>query len=164
MHPYWAPRTWQLRPDDITTVMGFRAELSGNLNVADRPTPTVVNDAFIRGFKTENDIMTWQVNAPYEANYSVALRYAGRKEILARSTLEVSSGGTTITEKVNAPNWDTRPLVQKHTLKQNLLLKKGINQISLRLVDFQGTREELLSSSGRNANELPNSTRSSHAR
>ena len=33
LHPYWAPRTWQLRPDDITTVMGFRAELSGNLAV-----------------------------------------------------------------------------------------------------------------------------------
>ena len=142
LHRYWAPRTWQLRPDDITTVMGFRAELSGHLNVADRPTPTVVNDAFIRGFKTENDIMTWQVNAPYEANYSVALLYAGRKEILAQSTLEVSSGGTTITEKVNVPNWDTRPLVQRHRLKQNLLLKKGINKISLRLVDFQGTREE----------------------
>jgi len=142
LHPYWAPRTWQLRPDDITTVMGFRAELSGNLNVADRPTPTVVNNAFIRGFKTENDIITWEVDAPYEANYSVALLYTGRKEILAQSTLEVSSGGTTITEKVNVPNWDTRPLVQRHTLKQNLLLKKGINKISLRLVDFQGTREE----------------------
>ena len=86
--------------------------------------------------------MTWEVNAPYEANYSVALLYAGRKEILAQSTLEVSSGGTTITEKVNVPNWDTRPLVQRHTLKQNLLLKKGVNKISLRLVDFQGTREE----------------------
>ena len=142
LHPYWAPRTWQLRPDDITTVMGFRAELSGHLNVADRPTPTVVNNAFIRGFKTENDIITWEVDAPYEANYSVALLYTGRKEILAQSTLEVSSGGTTITEKVNVPNWDTRPLVQRHTLKQNLLLKKGINKISLRLVDFQGTREE----------------------
>ena len=140
IHPYWAPRTWELRPDDITTIMGFRAELSGNLNVAARPTPTVVNDAFIRGFKTDNDIMTWEVNAPYEANYTVSLLYAGREEILAQSTLEVSSGGTTITEKVNVPNWDTRPLVQRHTLKQNLLLKKGINKIRLRLVDFQGTQ------------------------
>ena len=142
VHPYWAPRTWQLRPDDITTIMGFRAKLSGNLSHADRPTPTVVNDAFIRGFKTENDIMTWEVNAPYEANYSVALLYAGRKEILAQSTLEVSSERTAITEKVNAPAWDTRPLVQRHTLKQNLLLKRGVNKITLRLVDFQGTREE----------------------
>ncbi|WP_404306089.1 alpha-L-fucosidase [Neorhodopirellula lusitana] len=142
MHPYWAPRTWQLRPDDITTIMGFRAELSGNLAHADRLTPAVVNDAFIRGFKTEKDVMTWEVNAPYEANYSVALLYAGRKEILAQSTLEVSSGGKFISEKVNVPNWDTRPHVQRHTLKQSLLLKKGVNTISLRLVDFQGTREE----------------------
>lgn len=142
MHPYWAPRTWELRPDDITTIMGFRAELTGNLNVADRPTPTVVNDAFIRGFKTENDVMTWEVNAPDEAHYSVALLYAGREEILEQSTLELSSGGTIITEKVNVPNWDTRPLVQRHTLKETLLLKKGTNKIRLRLVDFQGTQEE----------------------
>ena len=113
VHPYWAPRTWQLRPDDITTIMGFRAQLSGNLTHADRPTPTVVNDAFVRGFKTENDIMTWKVNAPYEASYSVALRYAGRKKILAQSTLQVSSGGATISEKVNVPNWDTRPLAAR---------------------------------------------------
>ncbi|WP_283432501.1 alpha-L-fucosidase [Neorhodopirellula lusitana] len=142
VHPYWAPKTWQLRPDDITTIMGFRAELRGNLAHADRPTPTVVNDAFIRGFKTEKDVMTWEVNSPYEANYSVALLYAGRKEILAQSTLEVSSRGKFISEKVNVPNWDTRPHVQRHLLKKSLLLKKGANTISLRLVDFQGTREE----------------------
>lgn len=142
LHPYWAPRTWELRPDDITTVMGFRAALSGNLTVTDRPTPTVVNDAFIRGFKTEKDVMTWEVDAPYEANYSVSLLYTGRKEILAQSTLEIRSGGTTITEKVNVPKWDTRPIVQRHILKQNLLLKKGINKISLRLVDFLGTPAE----------------------
>ncbi|MGJ8639862.1 MAG: DUF5060 domain-containing protein [Opitutaceae bacterium] len=141
IHPYWAPKTWELRPDDITTIMGFRAELSGNLQVADRPTPTVVNDAFIRGFATEDDVMTWEVDAPDEAEYRVSLLYAGREEILAQSTLEVRSGDRIITEKVNVPNWDTRPLVQRHTLTQTLLLKKGVNQISLRLVDFQGTKE-----------------------
>ncbi|MGJ8634332.1 MAG: alpha-L-fucosidase [Luteolibacter sp.] len=142
IHPYWAPRTWELRPDDITTIMGFRAELSGNLNVSRRPTPTVVNDAFIRGFHTEDDVMTWEVDVPYEAVYNVALLYSGREEILAQSTLEVSSGSTTITEKANVPDWDTRPLVQRHTLKEGMLLKKGLNQIRLRLVDFQGTKAE----------------------
>jgi hypothetical protein len=122
--------------------MGFRAELAGNLNVADRPTPTVVNDAFIRGFETGNDVMTWEVDVPYEANYSVSLLYTGRKEILTQSTLEVSSGGTTITEQANVPNWDTRPIVQRHTLKQNLLLQKGLNKIQFRLVNFQGTLAE----------------------
>ena len=142
VHPYWAPRTWELRPDNITTIMGFRAELAGNLNHADRPTPTVVNNAFIRGFETENDIMTWEVEAPYKADYTVALLYTGSKEILSKSTLEVTSGSTTIKEKVNVPNWETRPVVQRHYLKQNLLLKKGINKISFRLVDFQGTMAE----------------------
>ena len=142
MHPYWAPKTWQLRPDDITTIMGFRAELSGNLTVADRPTPTVVNNAFIRGFKTENDSMTWEVNAPYEAGYTVAILYTGSKEILSQSTMEVTSGTTTLKEKANVPNWDTRPIVQRHYLKQSLLLKKGINKVSFRLVNFQGTQGE----------------------
>jgi hypothetical protein len=142
MHPYWVPRTWKLRADDITTIMGFRAELSGNLCVADRPTPSIVNDAFIRGFVTEEDIMTWTVDAPEEAFYRVALLYTGREEILAQSTLEISSGDTTLVEKAKVPNWETRPLVQRHTLKQNLLLKKGLNHIQLRLVDFQGAQVE----------------------
>lgn len=142
VHPYWAPRTWQLRPDDITTIMGFRAKLSGDLAHADRPTPTVVNNAFVRGFNTENDIMTWEVDAPYEANYTIAVLYTGDKKILAQSTLEVTSAATTVTEKVKVPNWDTRPVFQRHYLNENLLLKKGINTIRLRLVDFQGTEAE----------------------
>ncbi|MFC1760865.1 alpha-L-fucosidase [Planctomycetota bacterium] len=142
LHPYWAPGVYELRPDDITTIMGFRAELTGNLNVADRPTPAVVNNAFIRGFKTEKDIMTWEVNAPYEANYTVSFLYAGRDEIMEQSTVQVSCGDTVITEKAVVADWGTRPLVPRHTLKKPLLLKKGINKISLRLVDFQGTRKE----------------------
>ena len=142
VHHYWAPRTWTLRANDITTIMGFRAELSGNLFHADRPTPTVVNDAFIRGFQTENDILRWKVNAPEEATYSIAVLYTGDREILSQSTLEVSSGTTTIIEKANVPNWETRPIFQRHTLKQNLLLKKGVNTIRLRLVNFQGDQSE----------------------
>ena len=142
LHPHWAPRTWQLRPDDITTVMGFRAKLAGNLNVADRPTAAVLNNAFIRGFMTEDDVMTWEVNAPDEASYDVSLLYTGNKEFLEQTTLEVASGSTTIIEKANVPNWNTRPTVQRHTLKQTLPLKKGINQVSFRLVDFQGTQAD----------------------
>jgi hypothetical protein len=86
--------------------------------------------------------MTWEVNVLYDAHYSVSFLYSARKEILEQSTLEVSSGGTTITEKALVPTWDTRPLVQRHTLQQTLLLKKGMNKIRLRLVDFQGTQDE----------------------
>uniref|UniRef100_UPI004047DC02 hypothetical protein n=1 Tax=Mariniflexile sp. TaxID=1979402 RepID=UPI004047DC02 len=118
-HPYWAPKTWELRPDDITTIMGFRAELSGNLNHLERPTPTVVNNAFIRGFFTKNDLMTWEVEVPYEADYSIALMYTGSNDILSQSTFEVSSGATTIIEKANIKNWETRPMVQRHYLNQN---------------------------------------------
>ncbi len=142
LHPYWAPRTWELRPDDITTVMGFRAELTGNLNVEDRPTPTVVNNAFIRGFKTEGDIMTWEVYAPSKADYSVALLYTGNKKLLSQTTVEVSSGETVIVEEAISPNWETRPAVVRHVMKQTLSLKKGLNKISFRLVDFVGSQAE----------------------
>ncbi|MDQ8179561.1 alpha-L-fucosidase [Pelagicoccus sp. SDUM812005] len=142
LHPYWAPRTWELRADDITTIMGFRAELSGNLEVEERPTPTVVNNAFIRGFKTEKDVMTWEVYAPAAARYSVALLYTGNKQLLSETTVEVSSGKTRIVERAIVPNWDTRPAVVRHAVAQTLLLKKGINEISFRLVDFEGTPAE----------------------
>ena len=141
-HPFWESKIWQLRPDDITTIMGFRGELSGNLAVANRPTPTVVNNAFIRGFTTENDILTWEVDVPYESDYSIALLYTGKKEILLQSTIEVTSGTSTVIEKALVPNWETRPLVSRHNFKRNLSLKKGINKISIRLVNFQGTQEE----------------------
>ena len=142
VHAYWAPQIWQLRADDISTIMGFRAKIAGNLTFADRPTPMVVNNAFIRGFQTEKDSMTWEVNSPVDANYALAFLYTGSKEILSRTTLEVSSGAMTFTEKANVPNWETRPVVQRHYLQQKLKLKKGINTIRFRLVDFQGSQAE----------------------
>jgi hypothetical protein len=157
IHPYWAPKIWQLRADDITTIMGFRAELSGNLNHLDRPTPTVVNNAFIRGFNTENDVMTWEVDAPYEASYTIALLYTGSKKILSESVLEVTSGTTKIVEKALVPNWETRPVVLRHYLKQNLLLKKGVNKIRFRLVRFAAAAEsEENAEIKANANLKPN--------
>ena len=156
-HPYWAPKTWQLRADDITTIMGFRAKLSGSLNFLDRPTPTVVNNAFIRGFYTENDVMTWEVEAPSEASYTIALLYTGSNEILSQSTLEISSGDNKIVEKALVPNWETRPIVQRHYLKQNLLLKKGLNKISFRLVTFAAAKDEEENAEiNANTNEKPN--------
>ncbi len=157
IHPYWAPKTWPLRADDITTIMGFRAELSGSLNHLERPTPTVVNNAFIRGFFTEDDVMTWEVEAPYEAEYSIALLYTGSNDILSQSTFEVTSGRTTIIEKANIKNWDTRPIVQRHYLKQNLMLNKGLNKITFRLLTFakEKTAEENAEIKA-NANIKPN--------
>lgn len=136
IHSDWAPKVWPLRPDDITTIMGFRAQLTGNLNHLDRPTPEVVNNAFIRGFDNENDVMTWEVEASNDANYTIALLYTASKEILGTSTLEISSGITNIVEKALVPTWETRPGVLRHYLKQNLPLHKGINKISFRLISF----------------------------
>jgi hypothetical protein len=156
-HRYWAPKTWQLRADDITTIMGFRAKLSGNLNHLERPTPEVVNNAFIRGFFTKDDVMTWEVEAPYEAEYNIALLYTGSNDILSKSTFEVTSGNTTIIEKANIKNWETRPIVQRHYLKQNLNLKKGINKISFRLVTFGDEKKaEVNKEIKANRNKKPN--------
>ncbi|WP_430931210.1 alpha-L-fucosidase [Saccharicrinis sp. 156] len=136
IHPYWAPKTWSIRADDITTIMGFRAELSGQLNHLERPTPMVVNNAFIRGFLTKDDVMTWTVDAPSDAEYSVALLYTGSNNILSKSTFEVKTESSVIIEKAQIKNWETRPIVQRHYLSQNIKLKKGINKISFRLVTF----------------------------
>ena len=141
-HSNWEQKVWKLRPDDITTTMGFRAKLSGNLTVEDRPDAIVANNAFIRGFVTENDKMTWEIEAPYAANYTIALLYTGNKKVLSQSTLEVTSGENTIIEKANVPNWDTRPVVQRQYLKQSLQLKKGVNKVSFRLVNFSGTQAD----------------------
>jgi hypothetical protein len=157
VHPYWAAKTCQLRADDITTIMGFRAEFSKNLNYLDRPTPSVVNNAFIRGFFTKDDVLTWEVEAPYDAEYSVALLYTGSNDILSQSTFEVTSGFSTIVEKANIKNWDTRPIVQRHYLKQNLKLKKGLNKITFHLVTFAAEKtDEENAEIKANANIKPN--------
>lgn len=156
-HPFWAAKTWGIRADDITTIMGYRANLNGSLNYLERSTPMVVNNAFIRGFFNENDVMTWQVEVPYEAEYTIALLYTGSNDILSKSTFEITSGTSKIVEKANVKNWKTRPIVQRHYLKQNLLLKKGLNEISFRLITFgEEKKKELNAEIKANANIKPN--------
>jgi len=136
IHPNWAPKTWKLRPDDITTIMGYRAELAGKLTHAEHPRSNPLQDVTTYGFSSENDIMTWSVEAPFEAEYRVALLYTGNKTILSKCTLEVKSGNTVITEKTHPPTWEEKPYYQRHYLKKSLLLKKGKNSISLKLVNL----------------------------
>ncbi|MDW5289708.1 alpha-L-fucosidase [Formosa sp. PL04] len=135
IHPNWAPKTWQLRSNDITTIMGYRAELDGNLTHAERSTPKLVKDAAVYGFINDNDIMTWEVESPSEGQYAIALLYCGSSEVLSECTVEITSGTTTIKEETHPPTWDWKPFFQRHHLKKNLVLKAGINKITLRLVD-----------------------------
>ena len=136
IHPNWAPTTKTLRPDDITTIMGYRAEFSGKLTHAPHPDADPKEDAAVYGFSSEDDIMTWSVEAPEDAEYKVALIYCGNEKILSECTLKVRSGSTLITEKTHVPNWEGKPYYQRHHLGSSLFLKKGLNTISLRLVDL----------------------------
>jgi hypothetical protein len=50
IHPNWAPRVWELRSDDITTIMGYRARLAGNLTHKELPGPETAKGASVYGF------------------------------------------------------------------------------------------------------------------
>jgi len=142
IHPIWAPKAWELRPDDMTTIMGCRAELKGELTHADHPGAQAIKDVFIYGFTSEEDVMTWTVVAPYDAEYNLALLYSGAKTILSGCELEVKSGNSIITENVNQPEWKGKPFIQRHFLQHSLPLKKGINKISLRLSKLSNSQIE----------------------
>jgi len=136
IHPNWAPKVKILRPHDITTIMGYRAEFQGKLTHAPHPGPDIMEDAAVYGFSSENDVMTWTVEAPEESEYNIALLYCGKESILSECTMEVKSGKTVIKEKTLAPTWEGKPFYQRHYLKTAVYLKKGLNTISLRLVDI----------------------------
>lgn len=136
IHPNWGPIVKKLRADDITTTMAYRAELGGNLTHRPHPNADPLEDVAVYGFSSEKDIMTWTVEAPEDDEYKIALIYCGSKEILSECTLEVKSGETIINEKTNVPTWEQKPYYQRHYLKESLRLKKGINKISLKLVNL----------------------------
>ena len=132
-HPNWTARTWKLRADDITTIMGYRAELSGNLTNVQNPDAGPIKDVAVYGFASDKDALTWTVEVPAEAEYNVALLYHGLKDVLSGCSLEVSSGESLIEEDVQLPLWERKPFFQRHYLKEPLQLRAGVNRITLRL-------------------------------
>jgi hypothetical protein len=133
IHPNWAPKVIDLRPDDITTIMGYRAGLGGNLTHAPHPESFASKDALIYGFITDQDVMTWTVRVAETAEYKVSLLYCGDESILSDCKFELKSGNSVIQENTHPPIWEGKPYFQRHHVNKTLSLNKGENKISLRL-------------------------------
>jgi len=58
------PTTIAVRPDDITVVPAFHAELTGNLKPPPQPRPSLNGDFCVKGFVKPSDIVTWRLRAP----------------------------------------------------------------------------------------------------
>src|ERR1044072_1618429 len=81
------PRTISLRPDDVTAVMAFDAELLGNLKPPPQPGASLNLDSPGARFNGPGDPMTWTVRASADAEYAVALLYNGANEVLRGGAL-----------------------------------------------------------------------------
>ena len=92
------PRTVSLRPDEITAVMAFDAQLRGNLRPPPQPRASLNADFAVPGFTGPGDSMTWTVRVAADDEYAVSLLYNGANEILRGGALELaaSPSGTTI--------------------------------------------------------------------
>ena len=119
------PGTVQLRPDDVTKIVGVRGEWSGNVRKE-------VNNA-IYGFYTPADTITWTVNAPKADDYAVSLLYSMKTQ----TTIEVRCGESVLVAPSTLCSWEYRPFFWRHQLPGTLHLKAGENQITLRLPDGQ---------------------------
>lgn len=142
IHPNWAPRTIELDSENITTIMGYRAELSGNLVHADHPSAFPIKDALVYGFIAREDIMTWSVCAPRDGKYIASVLYCGAKGVIDQCKIELRSGRRIIQENAHSPTWEGKPFFQRHYFEKALPLIKGENEISLRLVDIPESQIE----------------------
>jgi len=117
------PEVFQLRPDDITTMIAKRGILSG----------TEKEDQAVWGFDTEDDSVTWIVNAPKEDDYAISVIFSVREQV----NMEVSSGESVLRAPSILQTWENRPFLWRQHFPGTLHLKAGENRISFRLPDAQ---------------------------
>ena len=117
------PEVFQLRPDDITTMIAKRGILSG----------TEKEDQAVWGFDTPEDEVAWIVNAPEEDDYTISVIYSIREQV----NMEVSSGESVLSVPSMVRTWENRPYLWRQEFPGTLHLKAGENRISFRLPDMQ---------------------------
>ena len=136
------PRTIALRPDDITIVPAFHAELKGGLMAPPQPRPSLNGDFGVRGFVKPSDVLTWRVHAPEADDYQIAILYNGdNDEVLPGCTLEVICGEQKLREPVQRRWWaPERPFVARHWLNKPFQLKAGENRIAVSLASVSAAQ------------------------
>lgn len=125
----------ELRPDDVTTIIGERGELAGGLK----------GDTAVSGFDSPQDTVTWTVIAPKEDDYTVGVIFSTKEP----ATIEVRCGESILTAPSLPKTWEDRPFYWRQELPGLLHLKTGTNRITFRLPDAKEAKASQRSAEGR---------------
>jgi len=120
------PEVFQLRLDDITTMIAKRGILSG----------TEKEDQAVWGFDTPEDMVTWIVDVPKEDDYTISVIYSIREQV----NMEVRSGESVLLVPSMIRTWENRPYLWRQEFPGTLHLKAGENRVSFRLPDIQAAK------------------------
>ncbi|MEO2014461.1 MAG: alpha-L-fucosidase [Fuerstiella sp.] len=146
LHPNWRPRTIDLRHDNITPLMAYRAELSGTLTHNPIPTPFANLAPSVFGFTSSKDTLTWTVHTGQADDYAIALICQGENPILSKCRFEVACGTQKRQQRTRIAPWskDLRvwPRFQRHWLDHSISLKRGENKISFRLTEMPAAQKK----------------------
>jgi len=136
IHPRWAPKVVDLKPDDVTCIMGYRAELLGRLTHQPMPKNEFYAKPGVYGFVDGQDEMVFRVKAPASDAYVVAVLCNARRDVLDGIEIEVVCGEARATgrpQHVKTPDGPGRLTFQRLRLPQKLDLHEGANEVRLRL-------------------------------
>ena len=89
-------KVFQLRPDDVTTLIASSGSLSDNM--------TRISNV-VRAFDAPQDTVAWTVNAPKEDDYVVSVLFSMREQ----TNIEVSSGESVLVAPSLTRTWENRP-------------------------------------------------------
>lgn len=147
IHPQWAPKVIQLKPDDVTTIMGYRAELEGHLMHLPMPEPRFYPIPDIYGFVDASDRMTFRVIAPVAGAYNISVLCNARRDLLDGIQVEVCCGDTRLTARPvhpKTPDGPGRLTFERLRFSGVLHLRQGENKIVLRLSELSQQQTELV--------------------
>ncbi|MFC1652430.1 alpha-L-fucosidase [Planctomycetota bacterium] len=147
IHPRWAPRSIVLRDDDVTPIMGYRAQLTGHLSHQPMPDPDVLSSkCTVFGFVDAADAMVFRVEAPCDGAYTIAVLCNARRELLEGLTLEVVHDGTSLTAQpphAQTPQGSSRLTYERVRMPGLLKLHQGANEIVVRLRERSDAQAKL---------------------
>ena len=154
IHPNFAPKAINLRHDEFNVLMSYLGNLEGTIthNPINNPALRDKDNRIVFGFTSNNDKITWTVNAPETAEYRVAVHYTGKmylgddaqviqnerrfgpKRWTPESVVAVCANNKTLSDelsrvtKYNEPN---KVAGARQWLGGLLPLKKGENRVTL---------------------------------
>ncbi len=133
IHPNKRRGPVALRPDDVTTIMSYRGELTDGLFCPDVSKPAYGgNPGLIYRFSGPQERLTWTVLAPADDDYAVAIVCCGDDDILDDCEIELQCNERVLTRMVGARTGWERNFFRR-SFDAVLPLRKGSNRMSFRL-------------------------------